>query len=438
METIEFQKNTATELERIAWLSAQDHNKVFHSLMHHFNAESLRRCYDTLDGKKAVGTDGIDKQTYGQDLERNLETLVAKMKRMGYRPQPVRQVLIPKEGKPGATRPLGISNFEDKLVQKCMQGLLESIYDPIFLNCSYGFRPNRGCIDAIRDLLNHLHRHEVETVIDVDLANFFGTIDHKTLGEMLQRKIKDTRFLRYINRMFKAGVLANGELSLSDEGVPQGSCCSPVLANIYAHYVIDEWFTEAVKKHSKGQVEMFRYADDLVICSRYDSDAQRIKRALGKRLAKFKLKLNEDKTKLVKFSKREYRQGKKQGTFDFLGFTFYLGSTRRGGITAKVKTSRKRMCSKLKNVNQWARANRNKYPLREIWRRFCAKLRGHIQYYSVSHNTKQVSTFLTRATWILFKWLNRRSQRRSFNWEKFRRFTSRFPLPNVVVKHKLF
>ncbi len=403
-----------------------------------FNMDSLRRCYNLLDGKKAVGTDGIDKQVYGQELENNLETLVDKMKRMAYRPEAVRQVLIPKEGKPGATRPLGISNFEDKLVQKQMQSLLESIYDPIFLNCSYGFRPNQGCHDAVRDLLNHLHRNEVETVIDVDLANFFGTIDHKLLEDMLAKKIKDTRFLRYINRMFKAGVLAEGELSFSDEGVPQGSCCSPVLANIYAHYVIDEWFEKTVKRHSKGRVEMFRYADDLVICSRYDSDAQRIKRALGKRLTKFKLKLNTDKTKLVEFSKRRYSLGKKQETFDFLGFTFYLGRTRRGGLTTKVKTSRKRMCSKLKNVNEWGRANRNRYPLRMLWKTFVAKLRGHIQYYSVSHNFKQVSTFLTQATRILYKWLNRRSQKRSFDWEKFRRFISRLPLPKVVVKHKLF
>ena len=204
---------------------------------------------------------------------------------MAYRPAPVKLVLIPKEGKLNATRPLGISHFEDKLIQKKMQEILESIYDPIFLLCSYGFRPKIGCFDAILDLRNYLYKEEVEVVIDVDLANFFGTIDHKMLGDMLGMKIKDPKFLRYINRMFRAGVLTQGELTISEEGVAQGSCCSCVLSNIFAHYVIDVWLEETVKPLMAGKIKSFRYADDLVICCQYSKDAIRIKNALSKRLS---------------------------------------------------------------------------------------------------------------------------------------------------------
>ena len=191
MRTLESQETTDTVLAKIAWLSSQDPNRVFHSLMHHINEGSLRGCFEKLNGKKAIGADKISKDIYGNDLQANLEDLIERMKRMAYRPGPVRQVLIPKEGKPGATRPLGISNFEDKLVQKRVQEILESIYDPIFLDRSYGFRPGKSCHDAIKDLHNYLYNEEVEMVIDVDLANFFGTIDHAILSDLLKKKIKE-------------------------------------------------------------------------------------------------------------------------------------------------------------------------------------------------------------------------------------------------------
>ena len=301
MESIRDSINTNTKLKRIAWLSAQEPEKVFDQLMHLVNEGSLAACFHELDGKKAVGIDGIDKAHYGENLADNLKDLVARMKRMAYKPAPVRQVLIPKEGKPGATRPLGIGNFEDKLVQKMIQKILESIYEPRFLDCSFGFRPGRGCHDAIRSLYQHLYRCDVQTVLDVDLANFFGTIDHSLLVDMLNEKINDQRLIRYLIRMFKAGVLADGDLTVSKEGVPQGSTCSPVLANVFAHYVIDEWFNSVVKAHCAGRVEMFRYCDDVVICCQYEHDARRINKALKSRLEKFNLRLNVEKTKLVSF-----------------------------------------------------------------------------------------------------------------------------------------
>lgn len=432
------QLHTDTALSEIAHLSAQNPGQVYHSLMHHINEESLRRCFNKLDGKKALGVDGISKTEYGENLQANLRELIARMKRMAYQPQAVRQVLIPKEGKAGTTRPLGISCFEDKLVQSRIHELLESIYEPLFLDWSYGFRPGRNCHDAIKALRDHLQAEEVEVVIDVDLANFFGTIDHGVLQDILNIKIKDSKFRRYISRMLKAGVLAEGELSVSDEGVPQGSCCSAICSNIVAHYVIDEWLEDTVKPLTKGPLKSFRYADDLVICCRYEEDAIKVRRVLGKRLDKYKLKLNEEKTKMVKFSKNKTRQGKKQEAFDFLGFTFYLGKSARGTIIPKVKTCGKRYRSKLNKVKDWAKQVRNQESLGTIWKTFCSKLRGHVQYYGVSFNSKTVQRFLKAAESILFKWLNRRSQRKSFDWEKFRLFKEKHPLPEAKVHHKLF
>lgn len=427
-----------TKLAEIAWLSAQNSDQVFCSLMHHINVNSLRSCFEKLDGRKAIGADKINKESYGENLSQNLEDLMTRMKRMEYRPQAVRQVQIPKEGKPGATRPLGISCFEDKLVQKRVQEILESIYEPIFLSCSYGFRPNKSCHDAIKDLRQHLFEEEVETVIDVDLAKFFDTIDRQILKDLLQLKIKDTKFMRYIGRLFKAGILVNGDLVISDEGVIQGSCASPTLANVMAHYVIDVWLEETVKPLMKGNIKTFRYADDLIICCRYEKEAVRIKSALSKRLAKFKLTMNEEKTKMVSFSKINCRRGVKQDAFDFLGFTFYLGHSLKRTIIPKLKTNGKRLRSKLKRVNEWARQIRNQGLLKEIWETFCSKLRGHIQYYGVSFNCKAISKFRHAAIRIMYKWLNRRSQKRSFDWKRFSLFMKKYPAPLIKIHHRLF
>jgi RNA-directed DNA polymerase len=429
---------TSTKLNRIAWLSKQDSGKRFECLMHLFNQESLIECFHELDENKAVGIDGVTKRDYGENLYSNIDRLISKMKDMAYRPGPVREVFIPKEGNPGAIRALGISNLEDKIIQKMMQKVLESIYEPLFLECSHGFRPGKSCHTAIQALQNHLYKQEIQTVIDIDLKNFFGSIDHQLLENILKDKIKDPKFMRYINRMFKSGILTEGELKMSEEGVPQGSICSPVLSNIFAHFVIDAWIEEMVKPACAGTVELFRYADDAVICCQHEADAVRIRQSLGKRLEKYKLQLNEEKTKIVPFDRRAAARGVKQGTFDFLGFTFYLGIAQSGRVIPKLKTRAKTIRMKLKRVNEWAKQVRNKKPLREIWRIFKAKLRGHIQYYGVSHNIERVNGFLFMATGIVYKWLNRRSQCRSFNWDQFKLYQMADPLPSGRIIHKLF
>lgn len=438
MKFTEIYDLTETKLKRIAALSAAEPNRMFTNVMHLFNEGSLLACFHELDGQKAIGNDGIDKASYGEKLNENLKSLVERMKRMAYIPGAVRQVQIPKEGKPGATRPLGISNFEDKIVQKMMHKVLESIYEPLFHENSYGFRPGRNCHDAIKELYAHLSTHRIETVIDVDLSNYFGSITHHEVINILSKKISDPKLIRYLIRMFKSGVLTDGELTISDEGVTQGSVCSPIIANIFAHHVIDDWMENIVKAHCKGQVKIIRYADDIVICCEHNRDAERIKSSLNNRLTKYGLKMNEDKTKLVKFSKSKQRQGEKQETFDFLGFTFYYAKSRKGYPVVKVKTISKRFRSKLKKVNDWARTIRNKIRLKEFMKIAAAKARGHIQYYGISHNFDAVNKFMYHVRGILFKWLNRRSQRKSFNWEQYEKFLTRIKFPEAKICHKLF
>lgn len=438
MSSTETQNVTATKLRKIALISSGDPKKQFLSLMHHYNLASLKECFQELKRNKSPGIDGLTKEDYESNLDERLQNLLTRMKKMSYKPAPVRQVFIPKEGSRTEKRPLGINNVEDKIVMKMTQKILESIYEPLFLNGSYGFRKGRGCHDAIKDLREHLFKEKVQVVLDIDIKNFFGSIDHKILVEMIREKIKDTRFIRYIVRTLKAGILTGAELTVSDEGVVQGSPCSPVLANVFAHYVIDKWFEEIVKPRCKGKVALYRYSDDCVICCDEASDAPRILKALENRLKKFSLQLNLEKTKTVQFSKEGFHKGDKQQTFDFLGFTFYLAPTQNGIVTAKVKSAGKRMRAKLKKVKYWCKETVNRLPLHEIWKKFCIKMTGHIRYYGVTYNSKYVNKFLYKAIRILFRWLNRRSQKKSYTWEQFGMFIRQFPPPKVKIYHPLF
>lgn len=434
----ESQYATATKLARIAWLSGRDRGRKFDCLMHHINRETLTRCFHELDGKKAVGADRVTKDEYGERLNENVSELIERMQSMAYKPGLLRRVLIPKEGKAGATRPIDIANFEDKLVQKATSKILESIYEPIFYKCSYGFRPGIGCHDAILDLQQYLFRNPVSVVVDVDLQNYFGSIKPNVLEGLLRQKIGDERFIRYIMRMIKAGILSEGQFQVSEEGLPQGSPISPILANVVAHCVIDEWFETTVRAHCSQPIAMFRYVDDLVICCASPTDAYRIRSALNKRLTKYNLEMNEEKTHMIRFSKTLAHKGKRQESFDFLGFTFYLGKTRKGHTIPMLKTSRKRLRSKLRRVKEWVKMNRSRLKLVDLWRIFLQKINGHIGYYSVSFNANWVITFIRRAIDIVFKWLNRRGCRKPISWKKFRIFMDRYPLPRVKLKHALF
>ena len=401
-------------------------------LMPHVNRDSLIGCFNELDGSKAVGIDHKTKEEYGQNLNENIENLLTRMEDMRYYPSPVREVLIPKDD--GKTRPLGISTIEDKLVQMMFSKILNAIYESLFYDCSFGFRPGRSCHDAIKACYQHLYGGRTNIIIDVDLENFFGTICHKKLIQLLRMKITDERFIRYIVRMLKSGVLSEGELKKTDEGTTQGSCCSPILANIYAHYAIDQWFNHTVKRYVKGEVAMFRYCDDFVICCEHEEDADKIISALKGRMERFSLKLNTEKTKKVKFPSK----GNGQGTFDFLGLTFYRGKSRKGYSVPKLKTSRKRIRSKLKAVKEWCRKNRHKAKLLTLWKVFCSKIRGHIRYYGISFNVRWVGNFIYQARKIFLKWMNRRSQKKSMDWEGFSKFEEAYPLPKSKVHHRMY
>ncbi len=407
----------------------------FSWLIQQCTKENFIHCFHELDGKKAVGIDGKSKDEYEENLEQNIESLVNRMKELKYYPSAVREVKIPKAD--GQSRSLGISNIEDKIVQSMFAKILTSIYEPVFVKESYGFRPNKGCHGAIKDVYDYLAKTWFGVVIDVDLSNFFGTIDHRKLIKILELKIKDKVFLRYIIRMLKAGVLSGGELSKSDNGTPQGSIVSPILANIFAHYAIDIWLGKTVPKYVSRDIHFVRYADDFVICTS-KRDAPKVLKALKGRLKRFSLEVNLDKTKVVKFSRGEYNQGAKQESFDFLGFTFYIAKSRKGKATVKIKTACKTLRAKLKAMSKWYRLNRHKYRLADLWRIFSSKLRGHIQYYGVSHNAKGVEAYIHAARRVFFKWINRRSQRRSMSWDKFQKYEQLNPLPKARIVHLLF
>jgi len=425
-----------TKLNRITTLSHQNAECEFKWLMQHFTYENLMNCFNELDGKKAVGIDGKTKDEYAIDLDNNLQRLVEKLKMLSYRPNPVREVLIPKGN--GKYRPLGISNIEDKIIQSMFCKILDAVYEPLFSRRSYGFRKNKSAHMAIKDAIDYLKFNNVKTVIDVDLENFFGTIKHDDLLKMLSLKIKDKTFLRYIIRMLKAGIVTKSGLQKSRAGLPQGSILSPVLANIYAHYVIDLWFNKVVPKHTIGKTEIFRFCDDLIVCSTDTRDVDKITRSFEKRLSKFGLKLNTEKTKTIKFNRYTFERGVKQGSFDFLGFTFYLSYAKADFVNVKVKTSKKTMRAKLANVKTWVKGNRFTGSILHVWNNFRLKMQGHIAYFGVTNNCESIVKFLHQACRVFYKWMNRRNQKRSLNWEQFNTFIKQYPMPRAKIYHQVY
>ncbi|MDJ0703411.1 MAG: group II intron reverse transcriptase/maturase [Leptolyngbyaceae cyanobacterium MO_188.B28] len=424
-------KKAATGVERIASHARRNPEELYTVLMHHYSVENLRVCYESLDGKKAIGVDGMSKEEYGEQLEGNLEDLHRRLRRMAYRPQPVRAVEIPKEN--GSMRRLGISCTEDKIVQEMTRRILEAIYEPVFIETSYGFRPKRSCHDALRRLNKEVMDKPVNWVADLDLAKFFDTMPHKAIVTVLRIRIKDEKFLRLIIRMLKAGVQTPGIVQYDEQGSPQGSIVSPVIANIFLDYVLDKWFTEVVSQHCRGYSAIIRYADDVAAMFEREEDARRFMGVLPRRLEKYGLRLNEHKTHLLAFGKGNARRclqsGERPPTFDFLGITHYWGRSRKGKVRIKRKTSKKRIRRALKQLNLWLGEVCSAYRLVDIWKVMGMKLRGHFNYFGVSDNRQALIHYKDKACKLLFKWLNRRSQRRSFTWASFLRYRARYPLP---------
>lgn len=430
-----------TKIARINQIAKEKPKEVFTSIYHLINLELLKECYDELDGNKAIGLDKVTKDMYFMNLDENLNNLVDRLKAKSYRPSPARKVNIPKAN--GKLRGLAIANFEDKIVQLAVKKIVEAIYEPKFPKNMFGFRPNRSCHDCLKYLNYCIENRYTNYILDADIKGYFDNINHDMLMKCIEKHIKDTNLLRLIKRFLKAGIMENGIYTKGEIGTPQGSILSPVLANIYMYYALIAWFEVKIKPKYYGFIEIVNYADDLVICFQYESVAKIVYREMQERLRQCGLEFALDKTRLIEFGRfaSENRSKKGQGkpeTFDFLGFTHYCSkSNKTGRFRVKRKTSKKKFKQKVQEFKLWIKENRNK-PLKEIMSTASKKLIGHYNYYGITDNSKSLSRFLFEISKLLFKWLNRRSQKKSYEWNEFNQMLAIYKLPLPKIKVNIY
>jgi RNA-directed DNA polymerase len=426
----------SSALERVREVARQDKGARFTALLHHVSLSRLRQAYWAIRPQAAPGVDGVTWADYGQNLEVNLQDLHVRVQAGRYRATPSRRVYIPKAD--GRQRPLGIASLEDKIVQRAVVEVLNAVYEVDFRGFSYGFRPGRGPHHALDALAAGILRKRVNWVLDADIRNFFGQLDHSWLRKFLGHRIADKRILRLIDKWLAAGVIEDGNWSATEEGSPQGASASPLLANVYLHYVLDLWADWWRRRHAHGDVIIVRFADDFIVGFEHEEDAQRFLDDLRERLARFGLELHPDKTRLIEFGRHAARRRKARGlgkpeTFDFLGFTHISGKTKWGNFWLKRITITKRMRAKLREVNDQLKRRRHQpIPVQGQWLR--SVVQGHLAYYAVPGNIDAVTTFRSQATRHWFKALRRRSQRTRLNWERMNRLAKRW-LPPARVKH---
>jgi group II intron reverse transcriptase/maturase len=429
------------KLNQIARRAKQDKRLKFTSLIHHVNEANLAECYRELKANKACGIDGETVEAYGKNLQERLSQLVASMKSKQYRPKPVKRVYIPKAGK-NEKRGLGIPSVEDKLVQIMLKKILEQIYEAEFLDVSYGFRPKLCCHDAVKALDKTVMTKPINYIVEVDIKGFFDNVNHYWLQRCLEEKIVDRNLLWLVRRFLKAGVVEDGKQLATDVGTPQGGVISPLLANIYLHYVLDLWFKKEIKSQARGHMELIRYCDDFVVCCESEKDAKNFLELLHTRLEKFGLQVSEDKTKVIKFGRQVWKQAQrskgKVETFTFLGFTHYCGKSRQGYFVMGHKTSKENFCRKLKETKEWLKKIRNKLRLREWWPVLKSKLTGHYNYFGVSGNYRCLQQFYNGIFSIVFKWINRRSQKKSMNFDQYLHYLQWNPLPTPRICYAMY
>ena len=409
-----------TKLARISQLSKENPDMVFTSLGHLINKEMLQSCHLQMDGEKAVGIDGVTKEEYSRNLDENIENLIERLKKKSYKPKPARLVEIPKDN--GKTRPLSIYCYEDKLVQEALRRILEAVFEPLFYDEMMGFRPNRGCHRAIRKLNTMLERKPTSYLLDADVKGFFQHLDHEWIIRFIESKIKDPNITRLVRRMLKAGIMNDYQFEATEEGSGQGSVCSPVISCIYMHYVLVWWFKEVITPRLKGYGGLIAYADDFVVCFQYKSDAEWFYERLKHRMGHFGLSLEEEKSRLIEFGRFAEenckRRGTKPETFNFLGFTHYCSKSRSGRFRVKRRTSKKKFAKKCKEVHSLIGSMRT-LRVKEIISKLNEILTGYFHYYGITDNSERITAFRYNVMKSLFYWLNRRSQKKSYNWVEF-------------------
>lgn len=424
----------STKQARIAELARKHPDTPSTTLAHHVDLDWMREAFARTRKDGAVGVDGITAGAFETDLDARLGTLIDRMKSGTYRAPPVRRVHIPK-GDGSQTRPIGIPTFEDKVAQRAISMLLEPIYEGDFYDFSYGFRPGRSAHQALEALMKGARELGGGWVLDVDVSKFFDTIDHEQLRDLLRKRVGDGVVVRMVGKWLNAGVLEGGIVHRVDRGTPQGGVISPLLANIYLHEVLDQWWVREVLPRLRGRAFLIRYADDFVVVFENHGDALRVQGVLPKRFARFGLTLHPTKTRLVPF---RWSDGDPveppPGSFDFLGFTHYWGRSRWGSATILRKTASSRFSRALVAMNQWMRRGRH-LPVSAQAKTLGQKLRGHFEYYGIRGNSRAINRFAyeTRVLWK--KWLGRRSQRARMTWEAFNRLLRRYPLPPARLAH---
>ena len=417
-------------LDRITQRATAHHDEVFNNLFSLLNHELLWYAFRRLKRGKTPGVDGVTVEDYEENLEANLRDLLVRLHRGSYRPMPSLRKNIPKGN--GKTRPLGIACVEDKLVQRALVMILGQIYEVDFYDTSYGYRPEKSCHEALATLGGIIATRKVNWVSDADIKGFFDNVCHQHLVTLLRKRISDPKLLRLIVRFLKAGVMIDGHLQATEDGVPQGASLSPLLANVYLHYVLDEWFEHDVKPRLKGEAYLSRFADDFICCFELESDAVRYQTVLPKRLARYSLSVAEEKTKLLRFGRFARRDHQRlgegsPGTFDFLGFTHYCGRSRAGRFKLKRKTSGKKLRVKLREMRLWFH-HQLSTPVGEMWQVLNAKVRGHYQYYGINDNWPLLMAYRSKVRRMAKRHLRRRSQKSYLSWSDFNRFTEVHPL----------